>query len=37
MKTRGSELAEKTLHGAATVLVVAVVVVPEVPPVERTT
>jgi hypothetical protein len=36
MKTRGSELAEKTLHGAATVLVVAVVV-PEVPPVERTT
>jgi hypothetical protein len=35
MKTRGSELAEKTLHGAATVLVVVVVVPP--PRVERTT
>ena len=43
--TRGSELAEKTLHGAATVLVVVVVVVdalrdPLEPPlgdVERTT
>jgi hypothetical protein len=35
MKTRGSELAEKTLHGAATVFVVVVVVPP--PRVERTT
>jgi len=36
MKTRGSELAEKTLHGAATVLVAVVVEVPP-PLVERTT
>jgi hypothetical protein len=34
MKTRGSELAEKTLQGAATVFVVVVVPPPRV---ERTT
>jgi len=35
MKTRGSELAEKTLQGAATVFVAVVAVPP--PLVERTT